>query len=54
MTKIDSGLEDKLRPEYDLRGLQVRKVGPNRPGFAGFVKLAPDVARGVSQRRICE
>lgn len=38
-------MEDELRPEYDLRSLRVRKVGPQRTGFSGqFVQLAPDVA----------
>ncbi len=39
-----SEMEDDLRPEYDLRSLRVRKVGPKRSGFGGFVQLAPDVA----------
>jgi hypothetical protein len=37
-------MEDELRPEYDLKSLRVRKVGPKRTGFGGFVQLAPDVA----------
>ncbi|HEX6386823.1 MAG TPA: hypothetical protein VF177_19320 [Anaerolineae bacterium] len=37
-------MEFELRPEYDLRSLRVRKVGPKRTGFGGFVQLAPDVA----------
>jgi hypothetical protein len=36
--------KDELRPEYDLKSLRVRKVGPNRTGFGSFVQLAPDVA----------
>lgn len=36
---------DDLRPEYDLKSLRVRKVGPQRAGFGGqWVQLAPDVA----------
>ena len=35
---------DKLRPEYDLRNLRVRKFGPARKQFGNFVKLEPDVA----------
>ncbi|MCL4265371.1 MAG: hypothetical protein KJ069_19310 [Anaerolineae bacterium] len=38
-------MEDELRPEYDLKSLRVRKVGPRRAGFGGhFIQLAPDVA----------
>lgn len=38
-------MQDKLRPEYDLRDLQVRKVGPERKHFGRFVvQLEPDVA----------
>lgn len=38
-------MEDELRPEYDLRSLKVRKVGPERTSFNGqLVQLAPDVA----------
>jgi hypothetical protein len=35
---------DELRPEYDLRNLRVRKLGPGRKSFAGTVRLAADVA----------
>lgn len=44
MKTNDSEIEDELRPEYDLRSLRVRRVGPGRLGFAGFIQLAPDVA----------
>ena len=38
-------MQDELRPEYDLRNLQVRKVGPARKQFGRFlVQLEPDVA----------
>lgn len=38
-------MQDELRPEYDLRNLQVRKVGPERKHFGRFlVQLEPDVA----------
>ena len=37
-------MQDELRPEYNLRNLQVRKFGPARKQFGNFVKLAPDVA----------
>ena len=33
------------RPEYDLRTLRVRKLGPGRKSFAGsVVRIEPDVA----------
>lgn len=35
---------DDLRPEYDLRSLRVRKLGPERKSFAGTIRLEPDVA----------
>jgi hypothetical protein len=36
---------DELRPEYDLRSLQVRRFGPARKSFGGsVVRLEPDVA----------
>ena len=35
---------DELRPEYDLKNLQVRKFGPVRKQFGNFVQLEPDVA----------
>lgn len=45
MSKIESEMEDDLRPEYDLRSLQVRKLGPERRGFSGLtIHLEPDVA----------
>ena len=38
-------MQDELRPEYDLRNLLVRKLGPERRHFGGcVVKLEPDVA----------
>lgn len=37
-------MNDELRPEYDLRGLRVRKLGPVRKNFCGTVRLEPDVA----------
>ena len=36
--------EDKLRPEYDLSTLRVRKLGPRRKSFGDVIKLEPDVA----------
>ena len=38
-------MQDELRPEYDLRKLQVRRVGPARKQYGRFlVQLEPDVA----------
>jgi len=37
-------LEDELRPEYDLRQLRVRKLGPGRRRFGDVIRLEPDVA----------
>ncbi len=37
--------EDELRPEYDLKSLRVRKVGPERKSFFGpTVRIETDVA----------
>ena len=36
-------MEDELRPEYDLKSLQVRKVGSGRKSFGDMVRLEPDV-----------
>jgi len=45
MKKDENEIKDDLRPEYDLRSLQVRKVGPERTKFGGqLIQLAPDVA----------
>ena len=45
MKKVRNEMEDDLRPEYDLRSLRIRKVGPGREGFGEyFIQLAPDVA----------
>ena len=41
MNKIET--EDELRAEYDLKSLQVRKVGSERKGFGDMVRLEPDV-----------
>jgi hypothetical protein len=38
-------MEDDLRAEYDLKSLQVRKLGPGRKSFGGStVRLESDVA----------
>ena len=45
MKQVKNEVPDDLRPEYDLKRLRVRKVGPKRASFGGhFVQLAPDVA----------
>jgi len=45
MKKVNTE-DDELRPEYDLRSLRVRKVGPERKSFGGtIVQLEPDVAQ---------
>lgn len=35
MKKIETAMDDDLRSEYDLKNLQVRKVGPKRKNFRG-------------------
>ncbi len=36
---------DELRSEYDLKSLEVRRLGPRRKSFGdGVVRLEPDVA----------
>jgi hypothetical protein len=44
MKKVESELEDELKPEYDLRALRVRKLGPGRKSFGDVIPLEPDVA----------
>jgi len=44
MKKVESELEEDLRPEYDLRSLRVRKLGPGRKAFGDVIRLEPDVA----------
>ena len=45
MKKVDTEMDDELRPEYDLKSLRVRKVGPKRKSFRGqAIQLEPDVA----------
>lgn len=45
MKRVDTEMDDELRPEYDLRSLRVRKVGPKRESFKGqSIQLEPDVA----------
>jgi hypothetical protein len=44
MKKVETDMDDELRPEYDLRSLRVRKLGTGRKSFGGVVRLEPDVA----------
>jgi len=44
MKRNESELEDELQPEYDLRSLRVRKLGPARKRFGDVIRLEPDVA----------
>jgi hypothetical protein len=36
-------VNEELRPEYDLKALEVRRLGPGRKSFGGIVRLEPDV-----------
>jgi hypothetical protein len=46
MKKDDINTEDELRPEYDLKSLKLRKVGPERKSFGGpTVRIETDVAQ---------
>ena len=44
MKKVETEMDDELRPEYDLGAMRVRKLGPGRKRFGDVVRLAPDVA----------
>ncbi len=45
MRKNENSMDDEIRPEYDLKSLRVRKVGPKRKTFGSLsVRLDPDVA----------
>jgi hypothetical protein len=45
MKKDNITMADELRPEYDLKKLEVRRLGPGRKSFGGgVVRLEPDVA----------
>jgi hypothetical protein len=37
-------MADELRPGYDLKSLEVRRLGPRRKSFGGVIRLEPDVA----------
>ena len=44
MKKDKPAMTDELRPEYDLKSLEVRRLGPQRKSFGGVIRLEPDVA----------
>jgi hypothetical protein len=44
MKKVKANRNDELRPEYDLKSLRVRKLGPGRKSFGPVIRLEPDVA----------
>ena len=45
MKKAENSIDDEIRPEYDLKSLRVRKVGPKRKTVGSLsVRLDPDVA----------
>jgi hypothetical protein len=44
MKKNEAEAVDDLRPEYNLKSLRVRKLGPGRKSFGGVIRLEPDVA----------
>jgi hypothetical protein len=44
MKKVETEAADELRPEYDLKALHVRRMGPGRKSFGDVVRLEPDVA----------
>ena len=44
MKKDKTAMTDELRPEYDLKRLEVRRLGPHRKSFSGVIRLEPDVA----------
>lgn len=48
MNKVDTEMNDELKPEYDVRSLRVRKPGPGRQNFSGsVVRLEPDEASAI-------
>ena len=47
MKKVKTELEDELRPEYDLKSLRVRKIGPERKSFfRSMVQLFQSLFQG--------
>ncbi|MFL6256971.1 MAG: hypothetical protein ACJ74T_18340 [Pyrinomonadaceae bacterium] len=45
MKKVETDMNDELRPEYDLRSLHVSRLGRGRKSFGEVVRLEPDVAK---------
>ena len=45
MKKAKTDKNDELRPEYELKNLKVRRIGPGRRRFGDVVRLEPDVAK---------
>jgi hypothetical protein len=45
MSDTDQRADGDLRPEYDLRALRVRRLGPARKQFGSVIRLDPDVVR---------
>lgn len=45
MKRDELNMEDDLRPEYDLKSLKVRKLGPGRKSFGEIVRLEADIAK---------
>ena len=43
MKEFEAEIEDELDPEYDLKSLRVRRLGPGRKSFGDIVRLEPDV-----------
>ena len=46
MKKVETTMDDDLRPEYDLSSLRVRKVGPKRKNFRGQMETVPAIHPG--------
>ncbi|HWT03818.1 MAG TPA: hypothetical protein VN256_26455 [Pyrinomonadaceae bacterium] len=44
MKKDEPEADDNLQPEYDLKSLRVRKLGPERGSFGWVIRSEPDVA----------
>jgi hypothetical protein len=51
MKKVESKLEDELRPEYDLQSLQIRKLGPGRKSFGDVIRLEPELQMRFRMQR---
>ena len=54
MKKVETSMDDDFRSEYDLKNLQVRKVGPKRKNFRGG-PLQSEPQRSVHQgQNVCQ